>query len=80
MATKIQKWGNSLAVRLPKEMADKLSLKEGSWVELISRMDSLVMKHVNEPELNLKEMLAKIKPENLHEEWDMGPPRGKEIW
>lgn len=46
MATKIQKWGNSLALRLPKEVLQKLRLKEGSEVEVRQNEEQIVIQHV----------------------------------
>jgi len=50
MGTKIQKWGNSLAVRLPKEVARSLNLKEGSEVVMRQAEKRIVIQRV--PELS----------------------------
>jgi len=49
MTTKIQKWGNSLAIRLPKKTADRLVLKEGSEVEIDELQNSIIIKKVTAP-------------------------------
>lgn len=56
MTTKVQKWGNSLAVRLPKEVAQKLHLKEGSKVEVRQDAAHIVIQHVgiSDKEVNKK--------------------------
>ena len=43
MTTKVQKWGNSLAVRLPKEMIKQLALKEGSGVVVRHDKDTIII-------------------------------------
>lgn len=80
MITKVQKWGNSLAVRLPKEMAMELSLKEGSDVEFLPEADSLIIKRIRKQPLTLRDLLAKVKTRDPHGEIDWGKPVGKEVW
>ncbi|MBU1046290.1 AbrB/MazE/SpoVT family DNA-binding domain-containing protein [Patescibacteria group bacterium] len=78
--TKIKKWGNSLAVRLPKKTVDFLGLKEGSVVGFNYDKNQIVIKPQKEKEYTLDELLAKVTSENIHEEIDFGGPFGKEIW
>lgn len=80
MTTKVQKWGNSLAVRLPKELADRFSLYQGSSVVISDDNKSIKIKPTKERELTLKEMVRKINKHNRHELIDFGPPVGKEIF
>ena len=83
MATKIQKWGNSLAVRLPKKIVDSLALVQGSEVVLTSKNDSVVVRIVEiapRERRTLDEMLRAVTPKNIHKETDWGKPVGKEIW
>ena len=79
MSTTIQKWGNSLGVRLPIGIATKLSLKNGSAVKMVTKDDSIVITKV-EPELSLKEMLKGMTKKNFHKEVDWGRPMGREVW
>ena len=79
MTTTIQKWGNSLGVRLPKEMAFKLGLKSGSRVSIASEDESIIIKH-DYPRLTLKQMLKGITKKNLHKEVDWGKPVKGEVW
>jgi antitoxin MazE len=79
MRAKIQKWGNSLAVRLPKAMAESASLADGSEVELTVENGRLVISPV-ERELTLDEMLDLVTDENRHGLIDWGPAVGKEAW
>ena len=80
MLTKVQKWGNSLAICIPKELADEIGLEVGSEVELRVVNGCLKIYPPGTPRYTLEELVAQITPENRHEEWDIGPPVGKEIW
>jgi len=80
MRTRVQKWGNSLAVRIPKAFAAEVGLVENLPVELSVREGRLVVEpHAEEP-LRLEELLEGVTEENLHGEWKTGPPVGKEVW
>jgi len=80
MPTKVQKWGNSLAVRLPREMAEKFELGEGSPVVIRPERRGIVIKPAKKQKYTLEELVAGITPENRHEETDWGKPMGREIW
>ena len=80
MKTRVKKWGNSLALRIPKSFAKEARLREDTVVELSVTDGKLVVQpHCEEP-LSLDGLLAGITDENLHGEWDTGPAVGKEIW
>jgi antitoxin MazE len=83
MKARVKKWGNSLAVRIPKPLAAEIGLSENAEVELSSDRGRLVvspLKRTRKRKYSLKEMLRGITPENLHGEIDFGPPVGKEVW
>ncbi len=80
MTTTVQKWGNSLAVRLPREMAEKFKLGEGTKVEIKPEGQGIVIKPAKKNKYTLEELVAGITPENRHEETDWGKPMGREIW
>jgi len=80
MITKIQKWGHSFALRIPKSMAVELKLKENSPLEIRLEDDRLVIYPVPQPEFKLDELLELITPENLHAEAGMSMPVGNEAW
>ena len=80
MITKIQKWGHSLALRIPKSMAVELKLEENSPLEIRLEDDRLVIYPVTQPEFKLDELLELITPENLHAEAGMSMPVGNEAW
>jgi len=80
MITKIQKWGHSLALRIPKSMAVELKLEENSPLEIRLEDDRLVIYPVARPEFKLDELLELITPENLHAVAGMSMPVGNEAW
>lgn len=82
MITKLQKWGNSYAVRIPKSLIQDIKLKQGSEIEIKYHNQSLVMKPKKQKEYTLKELLKGITPKNRHKLIFNGPDVGKEkvIW
>ena len=76
MAVTLQKWGNSVGVRLPKPMLEQIGLKEGAQVEVLVEGSHLVIRRKR---LNLGDLLAQCKPENRPDPIDFGPPAGREI-
>ena len=80
METTIQKWGNSLAVRLPKSVTQKLALRSGSRVRVYEERKEVIIAPAREVKKSLKELLAMITTENLHAETNWGKPRGREVW
>ena len=76
MAVTLQKWGNSIGVRLPKPMLEQVGLKEGAQVDVVVEGDHLVIRRGR---LKLAELLAQCKPENRPDPIDFGPPVGREI-
>ena len=79
MKTHIQRWGNSLAVRIPKVVAQELGIREDTAVELDMVDDALVIR-VATSEISLEQLLASITDDNLHGEVDTGPAIGAEVW
>lgn len=79
METTIRKWGNSLAVRLPKQVVKKLSLHEGVRVAVREQEREVIITQTPNASLSLKERLKLVTAKNLHRETDWGPARGKEI-
>lgn len=80
MKTRVQKWGNSLALRIPKSFADEVGLRDEASVELSLADGKLVVTPVVGPKLVLEDLLAKVTEENLHREVDAGPAIGNETW
>ncbi len=77
MRTQVTRWGNSLAVRLPRAYAAQLGVSEGSAIEIVARGDALVL---HKPRYVLDELLAGVTPGNLHGETRTGGAVGREEW
>ncbi len=80
MVVKIKKWGNSLAVRLSKQLAESMSITEGSQVQIIAKGDAIIVKPVKDAAESFQVLVDQITPENRHDAVDWGEPVGKEIW
>ena len=78
MKTKIQRWGNSLAVRIPRPFAAEAGLEQQSEVDVAVVDGALVITPSPAPALD--ELLARVTDENLHGEIDFGSPVGHEVW
>lgn len=78
MAT-IQKWGNSLAIRIPRTLAGQLEVEDGATVELRVREGELVVRPIRSKKLSLGELLRDCKPSQLHGEIDFGEDVGREV-
>lgn len=78
MKVQIQKWGNSLALRIPKSFAIESKIEQGSTVEVSLESGKIIVFPIEEEEFSLDELLSKITPENLHSEIDTGISVGKE--
>ena len=79
METKVQKWGNSLAVRLPQELARGLRLREGGDVVLAQEGDALIIRKGKKSKVTLAQLLKKVNLQNIHNETDWGASKGKEV-
>ncbi|MBN2257396.1 MAG: AbrB/MazE/SpoVT family DNA-binding domain-containing protein [Anaerolineaceae bacterium] len=80
MQTKIQKWGNSLALRIPRSFALDASLKQNSVVEISLVDGKLVIKPVATATYQLGKLMARVNSGNIHREIKVGKPVGKENW
>lgn len=80
MRTTVQRWGNSLALRIPKSFATDAEIGEGSLVELSLTRGALVVRPVPGQHYKLAALLAAVKPGNLHPAVDTGNPVGREAW
>ena len=74
----VRKWGNSLGIRIPSLIARKLTLKDGSYVDINDKGKVIIIKPVKKNKLS--EMLSNINEQNIHKEIETGGPVGKEIW
>ena len=80
MLTKVQKWGNSLALRIPKAFALEVQLKNESIVEVSLIDGQIVIKPVASPTWTLEQLLSGVNNANLHHETDTGNVVGNEVW
>jgi antitoxin MazE len=80
MKTRIQKWGNSLALRIPKSFAIEVGLMNDTSVDVSLTKGKLIVVPIEKPGVTLKKLLAQITAENLHHEIDSGPAVGIEVW
>jgi len=80
MRTKIQKWGNSLALRIPKAFAYQSKIREDEFVNLTLEENKIVIEPVEEKKYSLRELLSGINKTNLHSEIDFGKQVGNENW
>jgi antitoxin MazE len=80
MKTRVQKWGNSLALRIPKSFALEAGLHADAAVELSLVAGSLVVQPIRPQPLTLDQLLRGVTDENRPGEWDTGPAVGKEVW
>lgn len=80
MRAKIQKWGNSLGLRVPKAFAEQLALQAGSSIDITIERGKLVVRPSEEDSYELATLLDRITPDTIHDEIHTGAPIGREIW
>jgi antitoxin MazE len=80
METRVKKWGNSLALRIPKPLAAEVGIEDNSPVELSLLDGKLIVAPVTESQYSLEGLLAQVTEENVHGEVDTGAPMGGEVW
>jgi len=79
MRTRVQKWGNSLAVRIPKPFAEGAGLRASTEVDVSLEEGELRVSLVR-PRWKLDQLLAKVTKRNRHPEVETGPTAGREAW
>lgn len=84
MKVAFQKWGNGLALRVPKALADEIGVSEGKAAEMTVSNGKLVIEIApsqrRKRRYTLDELVTGITPDNRHGEIDLGPPVGNEVW
>jgi antitoxin MazE len=78
MQVQLARWGNSLGLRIPKDLAAQAGLRAGARVELAAEGDRIVIKPAR-PRYVLAELLEGVTPEAMREAFDWGPDIGREI-
>ncbi|TET32504.1 MAG: AbrB/MazE/SpoVT family DNA-binding domain-containing protein [Anaerolineales bacterium] len=79
MKTKVQRWGNSLALRIPKPFAIETDLIEGASVDISLENGKIIVEKSTSGQM-LEDLLIRITPDNIHAEIDYGDPIGNEVW
>jgi antitoxin MazE len=80
MTTKIQQWGNSLALRIPKAFAAEANLHKGAVVDVSEEGGKIILTPVRKRKFTLSGLLSGVTRENIHTEISTGKRVGKEIW
>ncbi|WP_418791086.1 AbrB/MazE/SpoVT family DNA-binding domain-containing protein [Phosphitispora sp. TUW77] len=80
MYTTIHKWGNSKAVRLPKGILEKASLRENDQVEIMAEHDCIIIRRAKKKHLTIEERFEGYSGNYQCKELDTGKPVGKEVW
>jgi len=80
MHVRVRKWGNSLAVRIPKPLAEDAEVKEGTVLNLAVSGGKVVATPVQKRKLSLRQLLAEVNRKNLHGEVGSGRSVGREVW
>ena len=80
MQARIQKWGNSLALRIPKAFVIEARLEEDALVDMAVVEGQIIIKPIAVHPWTLEELLAGVTPNNIHREIETGLKVGKELW
>ena len=80
MRTRVQRWGNSLGLRIPKAFAAEVAIDAGSSVDLSVEDGDLIVRPVPKSRYDIDELISRIVPSNVHEAVDWGEPVGREAW
>lgn len=78
MKGRIARWGNSLGVRIPRDIAGRVGLADGTTVEIEARGDRVVISP-SRPRYRLEDLLVGMTPKGMHKAFDWGPDRGREV-
>jgi antitoxin MazE len=79
MIVKTAQWGNSIGVRIPRDLAKRAGIDVDSTVEIDEADDGIIIKPVKKKEYSLKKLVKGITAQNRHDETDFGRPVGKEL-
>jgi len=80
MKSTVQKWGNSLAIRIPKSFAAEIDLYQGAEIDLVLLENKIQIEPIKKKKITLDDLLSQVNEENIHKEVDTGKPVGMEIW
>jgi antitoxin MazE len=80
MKTAVQRWGNSLALRIPHTYASETRISEGSKVELTLKGGALIVRPILRQRHSLVSLLKRVNASNRHERVSSGNAVGQEVW
>ena len=80
MQTQVQKWGNSLGLRIPRRLGEQIGLDAGNAVSLSAKNGELVVMPAVPTCLSLDELLAAVSDSNLHSSVETRSGVGAEIF
>ena len=80
MVLKLTKWGNSLGIRIPKNVIEQIKLQEGDELDISTEANKLILTPKIKKKYSLEELLEGMGEEHLHSEIDWGNPEGAELW
>lgn len=80
MLSKVQRWGNSQGLRLPKHVLESADIAVGDNVEVISQEGQIIVKKISKRKFDLKEMVSRMPRRYKAQEESLGKPVGKEEW
>lgn len=80
MEIRLQKWGNSFGIRIPKNILDSLKLKENDFLKLEQVDDRIVISKSNKNKISLKKLFEEYKGDLLSKDFKWDEARGREIW
>jgi len=80
MDIRLQKWGNSLGIRIPSNILKSLDLKSGDSVNIKEEDDSIIITKIKNNKISLEERIKSYEGSNLSKEFEWDEPQGREIW
>ena len=80
MEIKLQKWGNSFGIRIPKNILDSLNVKDNDYLSIEQIDDKIVISKSKNKKVSLKKLFENYKGVNLTSEFEWDGPRGNELW
>jgi antitoxin MazE len=80
MQTKIQKWGNSLGIRIPRSFSKEAGLDNGTTIEISLENDKIIINPIRKRKYLLEDLVNRVNSNNIHAEVETGNPVGGETW
>lgn len=77
---KLQKWGNSLGIRIPSNILKSLNLKTNDIVDIKEEDDKIIITKLEKKSFSLKQRIKEYEGKNLSKDFEWDNPQGREIW